>query len=51
MRTRTLETTLENRSISQGTLKIRRKETFDIALKVRGGTKSNPKPAFDGLYL
>ncbi|CAB4027880.1 Hypothetical predicted protein, partial [Paramuricea clavata] len=49
MRTRT-PTTLEIDEMAPVTLKRRRTETFDMALMVHGGTKSNPKPAFDSLY-
>ena len=32
------------------TLKRRRSETFHAALRIHGGSKTNPKPAMDGLF-
>ena len=37
-------------TVSPQTLQRRCRETFQAAMKIHGGTKSNRRPALDGLY-
>ena len=38
------------KTVSPQTLHRRCRETFQAAMKIHGGTKSNKRPALDGLY-